>query len=289
MVNFELKFEAIGTSWEIEIQNHTLTSNQKIKKAIFDLIEDFDLAYSRFNKNSTIFKASKKAGPYNLPEHSKKLFKVYQELYKISDKLFTPLIGDTLNSAGYDAKYSFKKKPLVKPHLWEETFKYSFPELYMKSPSTLDFGAAGKGYLIDLISELLLDFEIRGFSINAGGDIMAKNKELIIGLENPLNTKQVIGTIKLNNQSISSSSGNRRKWHNFHHIINPEKLTSPDKILASWVIADEAIVSDALSTAIFLMDPGFLKTKYDFEYLILLPNYSIQKSLHFNAELFYDK
>ncbi len=134
------------------------------------------------------------------------------------------------------------------------------------------------------------------FSINIAlrvchcGDIYTFGQELTIGLEHPENNKQVIGTIKINNESICGSAGNRRAWGNFHHIINPKTLTSPKRLLSTWIIAKTTLIADAMATCLFLVDSDkidqVLKRQFDFEYLLVKDDYSLEKSEKFNAEIF---
>ncbi len=152
----------------------------------------------------------------------------------------------------------------------------------------MDFGAGGKGYLVDIVSDLLVRHGSKSFCVDAGGDIFKKGSdELKIGLENPQNTRQVIGVATIKNQSICASAGNRRQWGDYHHIIDPHTLTSPRQILAPWVVAETALIADALATCLFLVSPDTLSPHYEFEYLIMNSDATITKSPHFKAELFY--
>ena len=117
---------------------------------------------------------------------------------------------------------------------------------------------------------LFLENKIDKFWIDGGGDIYSYGTSLKIGLEHPANPEQVIGVVEIKNQSICASSGNRRKWGKYHHIIDPEKLESADEVLATWVIASKAIIADSLATSLFLVSPEKLKKEFEFEYLILL-------------------
>src|ERR1700733_4441864 len=102
-------FEAIGTQWSIQSSdNISEHAEQALKKAIADRIEVFDKTYSRFRDDSLVSKASQSAGSLTLPEDAKQLFGLYRTLYQITEGAFTPLIGDVLTDAGYDAKYSLK-------------------------------------------------------------------------------------------------------------------------------------------------------------------------------------
>ena len=156
----------------------------------------------------------------------------------------------------------------------------------------MDFGAAGKGYLVDSIGLILEKNKISSYCIDASGDIRYRQKDRLairVGLENPLNTKQVIGVVNLSNQSICGSSGNRRTWGEYHHIINPLTLTSPTNILSTWVIADTAVISDALATALFFIKPEIFLKDFSFHYAILYKDYSIVSSWDFPGAFYYTK
>jgi len=105
--------------------------------------------------------------------------------------------------------------------------EYDYPKITIKKPEALDFGAGGKGYLVDIVSDLIKEYGGREFCIDAGGDIRYESsKPLRVGLENPNDMNQAIGVATIANTSLCASSGSRRKWGNFHHIINPHTLKS---------------------------------------------------------------
>ena len=107
-----------------------------------------------------------------------------------------------------------------------------------------------------------------------------------IGLEDPEDTKKVIGVGILGNGSICGSAGNRRKWGDFTHIINPRTLTSPTEIIAVWVMADTALLADAIATCLFFVPARVLVDAYKFEYVIVYSDRSFEKSANFQGEIF---
>ena len=195
-----------------------------------------------------------------------------------------------MSDAGYDASYSLRERKLIRPDTWDDVLSYNHPELIVKKPVILDFGAAGKGYLVDIISDILKREQIYTFCVDAGGDMYFSSPSstpLRVGLENPENTQQVIGVATILNQSICGSSGNRRKWRNFNHIINPITLSSPKDIVATWVIAETTMLADALATCLFFVSPEVLQRHFTFEYVIVESGFSIKKSQQFPGEFFY--
>lgn len=285
-------FEAIGTGWSIDVLDHLSEENkQSLLGKIRERIELFDKTYSRFRKDSLVVEMSKKSGAYNLPPDALPLLALYKQLYHITDGAVTPLIGDVLSDAGYDASYSLQPRPLHHPNQWEDVLDYTYPKLTMKKPAILDFGAAGKGYLTDIIGELLSKNDIHNYCIDASGDFLYKSSEkkpLRIGLEHPENPKQVIGVAEITEGSLCGSAGNRRKWQGFHHIISPHTLKSPTHIAAVWVIAQTGLIADALTTSLFFTVPDKLEHYFDFKYVIVHTDYTIKKSHDFPGEFFYN-
>lgn len=285
------QFEAIGTHWTIDINQPLAPPEQA---GLFSLIEqriaEFDQAYSRFRPDSIVTAMSKRAGVYELPSDAKPMLDLYERLYKLTDGAVTPLIGQLISDAGYDASYSLQPKPnLATPPRWEEVLEWQAPHLTVKQPCLLDFGALGKGYLIDIVGELIEAQGIRSYCIDAGGDIRYRNPKhepLRIGLENPRDFEQAIGVATIGNQSLCGSSGSRRKWAQFHHIINPHTKSSPTEVIATWTVASTTLLADALATCLFLVPAKSLHAEFIFEYLILKSDFTVEKSSFMPAELF---
>lgn len=284
----QLSFQAIGTQWLIDIPSlpEGMSSDSLLKK-ILDRIEEFDRNYSRFRTDSLVTQMSKHAGTYQLPEDGKTLMDSYEQFYQATNGAVTPLIGNVMEQAGYDASYSLEPGQLSAPLFWGEALEYNYPTLEIKQAVLLDFGAAGKGYLVDIISQLLESERVTQYCVDASGDIFCRDLEIKVGLENPTDPTQAIGIVNLNNQSLCASSGNRRKWAEYNHIIDPTTLKSPDNILGTWAIADTGIRADGLATCLYFSPAERLKSQFEFEYLILYKGHRVEKSPGFPAELFF--
>lgn len=287
VVSASWEFSAIGTAWWIGLFEPI---NQKqlseLMRQVAARIERFDATYSRFREDSLITQISRTAGSYSFPGDSKALFALYKQLYTATDGAVTPLIGDVLVAAGYDANYGFTPQPLTTPPAWDEVLENHGAMLTVKRPVTLDFGAAGKGYLIDLIATLLRNMGISRFCVDAGGDVLVRDEQPYrVGLEHPDNPQQVIGVAELQDSAIAGSAGNRRRWAGYHHIMDPTLLRSVESIIAVWVVAESGILADGLATALFFVPPARLM-QFTFEYLIINDRNQYKCSPGFPAELF---
>jgi len=282
-----ISFEAIGTSWQIDFYDDlSLESFEELQTIIKERIDVFDRTYSRFRSDSLVTRMAQHSGKYEMPEDASLLFSLYRQCYEITNGVVTPLIGQVLVDAGYDASYALRQhRALTVPPAWDDVMEYHYPILTIKTPVLLDVGAAGKGYLVDIVATLLEENGVAHFCVDAGGDMIHRGTTPIrVGLEHSTDSTKVIGIIELCNKSLCGSSGNRRRWENFHHIINPKTLASAEDILAVWVLADTTMLADMLATALFFMPASTFK-EYSFEYLIVRPDHSIEKSDGFECML----
>ncbi len=284
------EFKAIGTSWQITFDGHDVLNSETTITQIKDRIELFESLYSRFRADSFVGQITKQSGIYELPPDAEKMLALYKKLYDLSSGKVTPLIGAVLVDAGYDATYSLTPKNAIQQaERWEDVMEYVPPFLSTKKPLQLDFGGLGKGYIIDIVAELFKEHGIHDFMINAGGDMAHSTtvgKKSRIGLEDPDDTSKIIGVLELQNKSLAGSSGNRRNWAHYHHIIDPDSTESPRHIAAMWVVADTTIVADGLTTALFFMSPEQLQSHFEFEYCILYSDRSAKVSKDFPAVLY---
>ena len=285
MLGHSYLFEAFGTQWSIETDKEI---PQKLKEAIQSSVNAFDKVYSRFRKDSLVTEISKKAGIYTFPADAKKLFDFYKQLYDITNGKVTPLIGDMISRAGYDAMYSLQPQ-IQEPILsWNNAMKWNGVSLQTSEPIMLDIGAAGKGYMVDNIATILDDNSMNEYVIDASGDLRHKGvSENKVGLEHPLYETKVIGVVNVQNKSLCASSSNRRAWgEGMHHIFDPDEMAPTNDIIATWVIANETMVADGLATALFFTEPKKLRKMYDFEFVRMHINGSVEYSRYFENGLF---
>jgi FAD:protein FMN transferase len=224
-----------------------------------------------------------------MPEDWHALSSFYHKLYIATDGKVTPLIGQVMADAGYDATYSFQKKQLHTPPKWDEVLQITRHSLTTTRPVLLDFGAAGKGYLIDIIGRLVADAGITSYLINAGGDMLhrsADNTAVAVGMENPKDSSEAVGIIQLANQSLCASAGSKRAWSDIHHIIDPTTLSSTQDSIATWVIAESTMVADGIATALFFSDANKLAQTFVFDYAILDKNMQLHRSKNFPGTVF---
>lgn len=281
-------FEAIGTRWRIDYWPEC-SGTGEVWVAIADVIEKFDRSFSRFRADSWVSRARQAAGTYGLPEDAYDLLTLYEVAYRVSGHRVTPLIGLTMEQAGYDAAYSLVPGELTDVPAFDRAVNFMRTSLTVTAPVLFDFGAAGKGYLIDKVGGVLRGFGIDHFVIDGGGDMLhagPTESGVTVGLENPYDLSQAVGTVELANGSLCASAGSRRAWGRYTHVIDSLTLASPTGIAAAWTKAPTAAAADMAATCLFFAPPARVGEAFGAEYAVLDPSMRLTASAGFGARTF---
>ena len=250
-------FEAIGTHWRIDTRD---ALPARVADAVAERVALFDRDWSRFRTDARIA-ALATPGRHRLAADAGPLLAFYRELFEATGGRVTPLVGRTLEALGYDAAYRLRPAADIPPvPAWDAALAWDGEFLDVVSPVTLDVGAAGKGYLVDLVSELLDDAGIDEHIVDASGDLRSRAVPMRIALEHPRDPRKAVGVAELVDGAFCASATTRRAWGDgLHHVLDPATGLPARGVLATWVLAPTALVADGLATALFFdPDPGFV-------------------------------
>ena len=140
-------------------------------------------------------------------------------------------------------------------------------QIYLPEGMILDLGAVGKGIALDRILEYLKkDDKITGAIISAGGSVLTfgekpEGNEWKVGIANPADPSERIGVLALEGQWCISTSGDYERYVEaggvrYHHIIDPATGYPADSgVSGVTVLSKDGFLSDALSTACFILGP----------------------------------
>lgn len=135
---------------------------------------------------------------------------------------------------------------------------------FSDSELRLDVGALGKGYAVEMVSELLRQRNVSAYILNVGGNISAigaktNGKGWITGITNPdkSSSDSLAARIELKNASCVTS-GNYERFYTvdgrkYHHIIDKDTNMPAEYFASVSVVAKNSALADALSTALFCM------------------------------------
>ena len=278
-----LLFEAIGTRWTIETYDRL---PDKTIATLLDCIQKFDQKWSRFRAESLTTQLSRDTGILTLDSDEYEMLVLYRKFYDLTNGAVTPLAGQLLADSGYDAAYSLQPKELRRPApAWDETLSLTPNSLRILRPALLDIGAAGKGLLVDRIVRLVSKVQ-QYFTVDAGGDMYVFGHQEQIALEHPGDPTRAIGIATVANQALCGSAPNRRAWRDLHHILDPRSTKPVTDTVATWAIADTAVMADIVTTALFFITPEQVRTIVDCDCIAMYPAGHVRYSKSSRIELY---
>lgn len=155
----------------------------------------------------------------------------------------------------------------------------------IKKSQSLDLGAVGKGFVCDKIKELLDKGRTKSAVVSVGGSLLIYgNRTFSVGIVNPNNDKQSMGTLKLKDTCVSTS-GNYEKYFEqdgkrYHHILNATTgYPATSEFKSVTVVCESGLISDALSTVCYIA--GYRKSveilkKFDAEAVFIFNNNAVR-------------
>lgn len=279
-------FPALGTNWSISSRS-PLTSGTA--RRITARVQAFDRTYSRFRTDSLVAEVRRHPGTHRFPHDARALFALYRQLYDCTDGAVTPLVGQALEHLGYGVGYRLTSADgRVAVPRWDDVLSVDGSTVTTSEPVMIDVGAAGKGYLVDLIGQLLDDSGVTEYVIDASGDLLHRGSGVErVGLEDPDDPQKVIGIARVSDGALCASTTERRRWGDrLHHIIDPTTGTPTAGVVATWVTHASCAIADGLATALFVSEPDQLKRRFDFGYVRLDDRGGVTYSSDFDGRLF---
>lgn len=328
---------ALGTGIII---SSSVPISQRVEQRIRDFVEEYESVLSRFRADSLVSRMAraKRGGEFEFPTWAQPLFALYSEFYAATHGAFDACIGADLLALGYNNSVRFipqsaaglGKNENSSSDSWSN-YRRALPitwadisqgggstTLCTNQPVQLDFGAAGKGYFVDLVTQIIKE-ELSGdshadfdFLVNAGGDMRAcfskENSQIKVALENPFDTTQAVGVASITSGALCASSNARRRWKvkdasGFEsnliatHLINALDGIPACDLCASWVYIPAktcdfpTAYADALATALFVSKESDLQKivqNVGAEFAVMLPNHALRKTCAFPARFFAD-
>lgn len=138
---------------------------------------------------------------------------------------------------------------------------------FTKSGVSISLGALGKGYALDVAAKKLEENGVENFQFHGGmssvltrGDFRkgGERRGWTLGIAHPLQPGKRIAEVTLFNRSLGTSGSQKQFFltggRRYSHIIDPRSGYPAEKALLVSVLAESALLADALSTALFVMD-----------------------------------
>ncbi len=171
-----------------------------------------------------------------------------------------------------------------------ENVRFEGNQVILDGEIQLDLGAVGKGYACDrVLNYLKMQENITGGIVSVGGSVVTygckpDGNNFKIGIMHPREDGKYLGFVEVTGECFISTSGDYERYiemngKRYHHILDPHTGYPAESDLCSvTVVCDNGFLSDALSTACFVLgkeDGMILIEKYGAEALFVDQNLNI--------------
>lgn len=196
-----------------------------------------------------------------------------QRIWKATDGLIDPTIGQALINAGYDIPFGQPPQdgPRELPEKVVQRVSFADVSIDQKNSTvtlplgtTLDFGGLGKGFLLDQLTSSI-ERETTDYWLSFGGDILVNGSNeagqpWAIGVQNPQFHEKDIARLVLpsGRWGIATSGTTKRKGirhgRPWHHLIDPRtQKPSVTNVLGATVVARTALEADCYAKVVLLL------------------------------------
>ena len=266
------------------------TSDQALFRDIENLVYDEERLYSRTFADTKLYELNK-SGRYDVGEETARVISTALEISDATDGAFNPCMGSLIEL--WDIKSENPRVPDNDEIIQRlETVDSSLVEVSGSTVTIpegmkIDLGGIAKGCSAEKVLELLLERGVSDALVGFGGSIACigspKDGEAwSVGIRNPFDDGGIVGTLKVTDCIISVSGAYERYFEadgkRYHHILDPQTgMPSESDIESVAVISKSGAVSDALSTALFVMGSEkaielYEDGIYDFEAVMVMKN-----------------
>lgn len=264
---------AMGTAVKKTIYSDSTVKSEEVSKEIDTLLEELEQQISVRVMDSEVSLCNHNYavdGIYQLSNDLVDYLKQEMEICQETNGAFSPCIRPLTNLWGIeDGRTEVPDDTLIQDTMKKtDASKIKVVDtgiIFSEENMAIDFGASGKGIACDRLVEKLWEKEIRGAVISVGGSIAVygskgNGKEWHIGIQDPRGEEgDILGVVDLSGSKMIATSGDYEKFFEadgkrYHHILDPATGYPADNDLISvTVISDSGFLSDALSTACFVM------------------------------------
>ena len=107
------------------------------------------------------------------------------------------------------------------------------------------------------------------------------------GLEHPFDPSRAIGVATIGDRALCASAINRRVWGDgLHHVLDARTGLPVRTWAATWAIAPDAMIADAVATALFFDGGPDLAARWGVEWVRMSTDGRAQRSPGCPVEIF---
>ncbi|MBU2955411.1 FAD:protein FMN transferase [Marinobacter sp. F3R08] len=259
------------TPIELEFWAEDKTFADRVGEDVLAVFHQVDEQMSRYREDSEVSRLNRTApdGPISVSSGLFQVLEKARDVSVLSDGAFDVTFG----SIGYLYDFRAGKKP-TDEEIQSGLSRVNFRDVlldqeahtveYRQPGMLVDLGGIAKGYAVDLGVEHLVSSGIRHARLSAGGDMRLlgdkRGRPWYVGIRDPRSEGRNAVVLPLQDVAVSTSGDYERFFldeagDRVHHILSPVTGKSVRGVQSVTIIGDNALTTDGLSTAVFVLGP----------------------------------
>lgn len=211
---------------------------------------------------------------------------------EISRGTFDPTVGPLMRLWGFGQEKSLEKPPdaaTLQATLKAVGYRHivlSNDTAYLDAPGVrVDLGGIVKGYAVDLVYEKLVRLGATNVMVNLGGNIRCTGlarpgKVWTVGVRNPFDREQVLGSVRLSGGMAVGTSGNYERFvtiggKRYAHIMDPRTGYPVEGVAGVTVICKTGVDTEGMSKTFFVLglrEAGDILARVPDCHVLLIPD-----------------
>ena len=278
----------MGTEISVRLWHDDPLQGQRLVEQVFAEAKRIDLLMSTYIDDSRISDINRRAADEPVIAGNE-LFRLIQRSLDIS-VLTRGAFDITYESVGQHYDFRTRRRPdqttvdasrLLIDYRLVELDQAMGTVAFAAKGVRINLGGIAKGYVVERGVDLLRMAGVRNGIVTAGGDsrLLGDRRGVPwkVGIRDPRVDGEVAMTLPLADEAISTSGDYERYFEEngvrYHHIISPSTGTPASGVHSATVIGPDAVLTDALSTSVFVMgvDEGLrlIATLPDYESIVI--------------------
>ncbi len=244
---------AMATVFEMFIDHDDRNYSQQAAYAAFEELHRLEQELSRYIESSDVSQINRSPAdqPVSVSLDTLQCLTFAEKMYHLTTGAFDVTSGRIIDrwKTGQKPQNQTKSNRTFGLHIDQESVTVS----RLRKDVLVDLGGIGKGYAIDCMRKTLLEWDIERAMLHSGWSTVLAlapphdEEGWKLGIRHP-ETRERLRTVLLSHQTISGSGLQKGQ-----HIIDPKTGAPVNHILAAWVIANDTVSADALSTTCMIL------------------------------------
>lgn len=294
-----LKRRAMACDFEVRL-NATASeptneqSSTAAALAALDLIEELEAQLTVYRETSELIELNRNAAdePVVAELQLFELLTLAEQLYQETQGAFDLTAGPLSRVWGFDRRAgrmpSENEIAEARKHVgWKkvELMHDRCAVRFREAGVELNVNSIGKGYALDRASALLIDQNVDDFLLHGGrSTLLARGSRSgergwAAGLRHPMRPQERIAEFHLQDQALSTSGSGTQSFiyrgKRYGHLIDPRTGWPAEGLVTATVLAPNAALADALSTAFYVLGPdstaAYCEQHPEIQALLVLP------------------